>query len=107
MPKALFKTLCHEYPEFSQFFRQSLAHKARLLTEKRAEGGVTMAGFMLARVSECMRAPLLLPADADVATAVRTLNDSHADSLLVDASSQLGMVTKTDLLNAIVLGSIP
>ena len=107
MPKSLFKTLCNEYPEFNQFFRQSLAHKARLLTEKRAEGGVTMAGFMLARVSECMRPPLLLPADADIATAVRTLNDSHADSLLVEASSQRGMVTKTDLLNAIVLTEHP
>lgn len=107
MPKALFKTLCNEYPEFSQFFRQSLAHKARLLTEKRAEGGVTMAGFMLARVSECMRAPLLLPDEVDIATAVRTLNDSHADSLLVNRSSQLGMVTKTDLLNAIVLAQQP
>ncbi|MDR5873607.1 DUF294 nucleotidyltransferase-like domain-containing protein [Halomonas sp. CUBES01] len=107
MPKALFKTLCNEYPEFNQFFRQSLAHKARLLTEKRAEGGVTMAGFMLARVSECMRPPLLLPADADIATAVRTLNDSHADSLLVEAQDQPGMVTKTDLLNAIVLTEHP
>ncbi|MGM0857354.1 MAG: putative nucleotidyltransferase substrate binding domain-containing protein [Pseudomonadota bacterium] len=107
MPKALFKTLCNEYPEFNQFFRQSLAHKARLLTEKRAEGGVTMAGFMLARVSECMRPPLLLPADADIATAVRTLNDSHADSLLVEAPDHPGMVTKTDLLNAIVLTEHP
>ncbi|KPQ26320.1 MAG: CBS domain-containing protein [Halomonas sp. HL-48] len=107
MPKALFKTLCNEYPEFNQFFRQSLAHKARLLTEKRAEGGVTMAGFMLARVSECMRPPLLLPADADIVTAVRTLNDTHADSLLVEASSQPGVVTKTDLLNAIVLTEHP
>ncbi|MCA1772800.1 MAG: DUF294 nucleotidyltransferase-like domain-containing protein [Halomonas sp.] len=107
MPKALFKTLCQEYPEFSQFFRQSLAHKARLLTEKRAEGGVTMAGFMLARVSECMRPPLLLLADADIDKAVRTLSDSHADSLLVDASDQTGMITKTDLLNAIVLSQRP
>ncbi len=42
MPKALFTQLCRHYPPFEQFFKQSLSHKARLLTEKRAEGGVTM-----------------------------------------------------------------
>ena len=45
MSKALFIQLCRQYPPFEQFFKQSLSHKARLLTEKRAEGGVTMAGF--------------------------------------------------------------
>ena len=103
MPSALFAQLCRQYPPFEQFFRQSLAHKARLLTEKRAEGGVTMAGFMLAKVGECMRAPLLMDASTDIAGAVKKLNDSHADSLLVETQDKLGMVTKTDLLNALVL----
>ncbi|MEA2116955.1 DUF294 nucleotidyltransferase-like domain-containing protein [Halovibrio sp. HP20-50] len=103
LPKALFQQLCQQYPDFSHFFRQSLAHKARLLTEKRAEGGVTMAGFMLAKVSECLREPLLMVASTDIASAVQQLNESHADSLLVDTQGQLGMVTKTDLLNGLVL----
>ncbi|MDN7132959.1 putative nucleotidyltransferase substrate binding domain-containing protein [Halomonas sp. MC140] len=105
LPKALFQQLCSRYPAFSDFFRQSLTHKARLLTEKRAEGGVAMAGFMLAKVSECMREPLLVAASIDIASAVKQLNDSHADSLLVDAQGTLGMVTKTDLLNGLVQGS--
>ncbi|MDN6321148.1 MAG: DUF294 nucleotidyltransferase-like domain-containing protein, partial [Halomonas sp.] len=104
LPKALFQQLCRHYPEFSNFFRQSLTHKARLLTEKRAEGGVTMAGFMLAKVSECMREPLVMAASTDIASAVRQLNESHADSLLVETQGRLGMVTKTDLLNGLVLG---
>lgn len=103
LPKALFQQLCRHYPDFSNFFRQSLAHKARLLTEKRAEGGVTMAGFMLAKVSECLREPLRVTAATDIASAVKQLNESHADSLLVDTQGQLGMVTKTDLLNGLVL----
>lgn len=103
LPKALFQQLCRHYPDFSNFFRQSLTHKARLLTEKRAEGGVTMAGFMLAKVSECMRAPLLMAATTGIASAVKQLNESHADSLLVETQDTLGMVTKTDLLNALVL----
>ncbi|WP_043528098.1 DUF294 nucleotidyltransferase-like domain-containing protein [Litchfieldella xinjiangensis] len=103
MPKALFNRLCQDYPAFAEFFRQSLAHKARLLTERRAEGGVTMAGFMLARISECMRAPLIVDESTSIASAVSTLNDSHSDSLLVGRDGRFGMVTKTDLLNALVM----
>ncbi|MDX1464972.1 MAG: cyclic nucleotide-binding domain-containing protein, partial [Halomonas sp.] len=103
LPKGVFKQLCTAYPAFAEFFRQRLAQKTRLLTERRAEGGVTMAGFMLARVSECMRPPLLVAATTSMAEAVHTLNDSHADSLLVEGEQGPGMVTKTDLLNALVL----
>ncbi|TFH88644.1 cyclic nucleotide-binding/CBS domain-containing protein [Billgrantia azerbaijanica] len=103
LPKALFLALCDDYPAFAEFFRQTLAHKARLLTEQRAEGGVTMAGFMLAKVSECLRAPLCVGPEATIAEAVATLRDSHADSLLVEGAQGAGMVTKTDLLNALVL----
>ncbi|UXZ53463.1 DUF294 nucleotidyltransferase-like domain-containing protein [Halomonas sp. 7T] len=104
MPKALFMQLCRHYPDFENFFKQTLSHKTRLLTEKRAESGVTMAGFMLAKVSECMREPLLIEASADIASAVAQLNESHADSLLVKTQGKHGMVTKTDLLNGLVLG---
>lgn len=103
MPKVLFERLCRDYPAFAEFFRQRLSDKARLLTERRAEGGVTMAGFMLARISECMRDPLLVNEDTSIVDAVNTLNDSHADSLLVGNGDRYGMVTKTDLLNALVM----
>ncbi|MCE8004275.1 DUF294 nucleotidyltransferase-like domain-containing protein [Billgrantia ethanolica] len=103
LPKALFLQLCDDCPAFAEFFRQTLAHKARLLTEQRAEGGVTMAGFMLARVSECMRPPLCMSAETTIAEAVSRLHESHADSLLVEGPVGAGMVTKTDLLNALVL----
>ncbi|PMR79673.1 putative nucleotidyltransferase substrate binding domain-containing protein [Halomonas urumqiensis] len=103
LPKSLFLALCESYPAFAEFFRQSLAHKTRLLTEQRAEGGVTMAGFMLARVDECMREPLLVPAATTIAGAVAYINERHADSLLVEGAAGPGMVTKTDLLNALVV----
>lgn len=103
MPRALFLELCDAYLPFAEFFRQSLAHKARLLTEQRAEGGVTMAGFMLAMVKECMREPLVVPAATTIAEAVVTINERHADSLLVKRNGCHGMITKTDLLNALVV----
>ncbi|MGO1625645.1 MAG: putative nucleotidyltransferase substrate binding domain-containing protein [Halomonadaceae bacterium] len=105
-PRVLFKQLCRNYPEFDHFFRQSLAHKARRLMEKRAAGGVTMAGFMLAQISACMRAPRLVDAEAGIASAVAMLNESHADSLLVERSGKLGMLTRTDLLNALVVDGL-
>ncbi|SFU84304.1 DUF294 nucleotidyltransferase-like domain-containing protein [Halomonas korlensis] len=103
LPKGLFLQLCDDYPPFDEFFRQTLSHKTRLLTEQRAEGGVTMAGFMLAKVSECMREPLCVSETATIAEAVATLHESHADSLLVKSERGAGMITKTDLLNALVL----
>ncbi|TDO09810.1 MULTISPECIES: putative nucleotidyltransferase substrate binding domain-containing protein [Halomonas] len=107
LPKGLFKQLCEAYPAFAEFFRQRLAHKTRLLTERRAEGGVAMAGFMLARVDQCMRDPILVESTTSIAGAVHTLNDSHADSLLVQGEEGAGMVTKTDLLNALVVEGLP
>lgn len=111
LPKALFQRLCEEYPAFAEFFRQRLTHKARLLTERRAEGGLTMAGFMLARVSECMREPLVIDSTTTIFEAVSALNASHADSLLVcdkehdgeRDKERHGVITKTDLLNALVI----
>ncbi|TDX28116.1 CBS domain-containing protein [Modicisalibacter xianhensis] len=103
LPKAIFEQLCDAYPTFGDFFRESLANKTRLLVERRASDGVSMAGFMLARVAECMRAPCLANEATTVAEAVAMLNDQHADSLLVQAVGQVGIVTKTDLLNALIL----
>ncbi len=106
LPRALFEQLCTANPGFAAFFQQSLAHKTRLLSERRAGGGVAMAGFMLARVAECMRAPRLVAGDTTLAAAVAALNESRADSLLVEAVGRVGMLTKTDLLNALVLEGV-
>ncbi len=103
MPKTLFEHLCDDYPAFADFFQRGLAQKTRLLAERRAESGVNMAGFMLARVSACMRAPLIVEATTSIAAAVNRLNESHADSLLVGKDGRFGVVTKTDLLNALVM----
>ena len=107
LPKGVFQQLCRDFSDFGDFFRQTLAHKSRLLTEKRAEGGVTMAGFMLAQVQECMREPVVVEAETHVTAVVKQLNDCHADSVLVMHDGKLGMVTKTNLLNALVLDGLP
>lgn len=102
LPRSLFETLCREYPVFADYFRQSLTDKSRLLTERRTAGGITMAGFMLARVAECMREPRLIDADASIAEAALRLREIGADSLLVAADGRYGMLTKTDLLDGLI-----
>ncbi|HSH47237.1 MAG TPA: DUF294 nucleotidyltransferase-like domain-containing protein [Halomonas sp.] len=104
LPKALFLELCDACQPFAEFFRLRLSEKTRLLTAHRNEGGVGMTGFMLAQVSDCMRDPISVAPTASIVDAVRCLHEGHADSLLVtDEQGPPGVVTKTDLLNALVL----
>lgn len=103
LPAPLFLSLCDASLDFADFFRLRLSEKARLLTAHRNEGGVGMTGFMLAQASDCMREPVDVAPEASIAEAVRRLHDSRADSLLVAGGLGPGVVTKTDLLNALVL----
>ncbi len=101
IPAALFQALCEEQKEFDDYFRQRLASKNQLLAERR-EGGVTMAGFMLAKVHQCMRQPLILDSAGTIAQAVAALNEHNADSLLMERDGHVGVITKTDLLRGLV-----
>tara|TARA_R110001606_G_scaffold1937_10_gene7763 strand:- start:30659 stop:32473 length:1815 start_codon:yes stop_codon:yes gene_type:complete len=101
IPAALFKNLCQQHGEFDEYFRQRLVAKNRMLAERR-EGGVTMAGFMLARVDQCMRQPVLLPEQGSIREAVSALDAHSGDSLMVVRGSRVGMITKTDLLHGLV-----
>ncbi|HCO64292.1 MAG TPA: cyclic nucleotide-binding protein, partial [Alcanivorax sp.] len=83
IPADLFQSLCQDQKEFDDYFRQRLASKNQLLAERR-EGGVTMAGFMLAKVHQCMRQPLILDSGGTIAQAVAALNEHNADSLLME-----------------------
>lgn len=101
IPASLFLELCERQPRFAAYFRQRLEAKNRLLAERR-EGGVTLAGFMLARVDQCMRQPLLLPEQGSIRAAVVALEENNAESLLVVRGERVGMITKTDLLHGLV-----
>jgi CBS domain-containing protein len=102
IPAALFLELCDSEPEFGRFFRQTLAEKSQRLAERR-EGGVTLAGFMLARVDQCMREPLVMAARATLRDAVTALKQHGVDSVLIHSDEGFAIVTKTDLLTALVL----
>lgn len=101
IPAELFQDLCRHRPAFADYFRQRLAEKNRLLAERR-EGGVTLAGFMLARVDQCMREPVVLPEGSSIRAAVVALEAGNGDSLLMARGGRVGMITKTDLLHGLV-----
>ncbi|MZR63504.1 putative nucleotidyltransferase substrate binding domain-containing protein [Alcanivorax sp. DP30] len=103
IPAKLFLTLCNEEDEFGRYFRQTLAEKSQRLAERR-EGGVTLAGFMLARVEQCMREPMIMSASASLRDAVATLKRHGVDSVLVEIDAKFAIVTKTDLLTGLVMG---
>lgn len=103
IPAKLFLELCDRDEEFGRYFRQTLAEKSQRLAERR-EGGVTLAGFMLARVEQCMREPTIMPPDASLRDAVETLKRYGVDSVLTEMDGHFAIVTKTDLLTGLVMG---
>lgn len=104
LPAALFRALCDECPAFADYFRQRLADKTQRLLARRGAFGSTLAGFMLAKVRECLREPLIVSRATSIATATALLRERRVDSLLTGAGNRLGMVTKSDLLDALVNG---
>lgn len=109
IPKAVFLSLLEANTAFSAYFQNTLAEKARLLESRRSqrEGGSDMSAFMLAKVgSSVLREPVLLDSGTSILEATRTMREQHADSLLVRKGSQYGMVTRTDLLEGIVLNNL-
>ncbi|MEP4556700.1 DUF294 nucleotidyltransferase-like domain-containing protein [Cobetia amphilecti] len=106
LPAELFFSLCDECPAFGEYFQHSLSDKARLLAAQRdTRQGASrdQAGFMLARVMDCMRPPLKLAASASIEQGVKAMQTAGADSLIISVEGRQGVVTRTDLLNALVI----
>ncbi|OPX56746.1 CBS domain-containing protein [Oceanospirillum multiglobuliferum] len=104
IPKATFLTLIEQNEDFSAFFKRTLAEKTRHLLSRQSDSDYDSSTFMLAQIDEtCMRQPLVLASGSTIKEATQALKDHHADSLLVDRDGQYGMITKTDLLDAVVL----
>ncbi len=106
LPKEVFLGLMEANEAFAAYFHNTLAEKARLLEQRRSEmlGGGDMSSFMLAKVgSSVLREAVILQSGTTVLEATRTMREQHADCLLVQKGSQYGMVTRTDLLEGVVL----
>ncbi|SFX23755.1 DUF294 nucleotidyltransferase-like domain-containing protein [Marinospirillum alkaliphilum] len=109
IPKAVFLSLMESNEAFAAYFQNTLTEKARLLESRRSRqsGGGDMSAFMLAKVGgSVLREPVVLDSGTSILEATRTMRERHADCLLVRKGSQYGMVTRTDLLEGVVLSNM-
>ena len=97
--------LIHRNNAFGDYFN-NLSLQQDLLENKSHD--LNMTEFMLAKVdASCMRDALVLDPECDLQQATRTMREQRTDSALVPRGTRYGMVTRTDLLDAIVLESQP
>ena len=108
VPAAVFRALIAANPRFAAYFNEGLATKGRL--QDTGEGRREAAELMVTRVDEAQLAPAEhVPAALSIADATRRLREGGVDCLLVDdaAFDAPGIVTRTDLLEAIALQRLP
>ena len=108
IPKAVFEALMNDNPAFAAYFKNSLAEKYRMIESRRnqQQGGSDMSAFTLAKVgNSVMREAVVLASGVSILEATRTMREQHADCLLVYKDERYGMVTRTDLLEGIVLNN--
>ncbi len=97
--------LIHRNSAFGDYFN-NLSLQQDLLENKSHD--LNMTEFMLAKVdASCMRDALVLEPDCDLQQATRCMREQRMDSALVPRGKRYGMVTRTDLLDAIVLENQP
>ncbi len=108
------ETICHIFsteillelidsnPGFADYFQQNLAAKSEIVAQQGE--GQDMAEFMLATIEEAVvRDPLIVNEGTSIKEATQLMRETKSDSVLVRRGGRIGMVTGTDILNAIVL----
>ncbi|WP_210395740.1 putative nucleotidyltransferase substrate binding domain-containing protein [Motiliproteus sediminis] len=102
LPTKVLLELVYSNPRFGDYFSRTLAAKTEIHEQQGEEQG--MAEFMLAQVDgECMRDPLIVLEGATLKETTAMMREKHADCVLVRKGARYGIVTGTDLLNAVVL----
>jgi CBS domain-containing protein len=101
IPADAFTALLGQNPRFAAWFHEALAVKRRLLAEQQQPG--ELQRLMLTRVRDAHLAPArAIDPQASIATAAAELRAHRVDCLLVeDARAGPGIVTRTDLLDAL------
>jgi CBS domain-containing protein len=106
LPTKILLDLIYRNPSFGDFFNKNLSLQSDLLEQK--NDSLNMTEFMLARIdNSCMRSASLLPLGTDLEGATRFMSEQQVNCALVQRGKRYGMVTRTDLLNAIVLDQQP
>ncbi|KAF1712261.1 cyclic nucleotide-binding protein [Pseudoxanthomonas kalamensis DSM 18571] len=102
IPAEVFRRLLADSPAFAAYFNEGLAVKGRMASG----GGSELAELMATRVGDAQLAPVeTVSAATTIAEASARLREKRVDCLLVadPAQPQPGIVTRTDLLEALTL----
>jgi len=112
------ETICHILPtatllelmatnaDFADYFQQNLTAKSQIAAQQGE--GQDMAEFMLAKISDAtLREPLIVNEGTSVAEATALMRETKSDCVMARKGSRIGMVTGTDLLDAVVLDKKP
>lgn len=111
-------TVCHLIPTqtlfelidsntlFADYFQQNLTAKREIIAQYGPNQD--MAEFMLARIADStVREPLIVEEGTSIEEATRLMREQKADCLLAKKGNRYGMVTGTDLLDAVILQHLP
>jgi len=111
------ETICHVLPTkalldlmstnslFADYFQQNLSAKTEIVQQQSKDQD--MAEFMLAKVSDgLVRAPLVIDAGATIKDSTLRMRKEKADCILVKKGNRFGMVTGTDLLDAVIVNGL-
>ncbi len=105
IPASLFKEACQQNPQFLAALSADLSEKHEQISANDRPG---MADFLLGRIEEshCRSAKILKPKQT-FTEAAKILDSEHLDAVLVELEAGYGMITRTDLLNAIAIRQQP
>lgn len=106
LPTRILLELMASNPRFADYFQQNLAAKREIVAQHGQ--GQDMAEFMLARISDgLVREPPIVAEGTSLHEATRLMRERKSDCLLAQKRNRYGMVTRTDLLDAVVLRGMP
>ncbi|GGO84968.1 cyclic nucleotide-binding protein [Marinobacterium nitratireducens] len=106
LPTATLLELVAGNPSFADYFQQNLAAKSEIVAQHGQDQDI--AEFMLARVdSGLVQQPLNVLEGTSIRQATELMREQMADCVLVRKGNRHGMITKTDLLEALVLKGLP
>jgi CBS domain-containing protein len=106
IPADAFREAVEANGRFAAYFLESLSRKAAMIETSAAPSDI--GELMLTRVGEAELAEaVIVPADLPIVEATRRMRDRRVNCVFVDTQRGLGISTRTDVLDAIVLGGRP
>lgn len=102
LPTKILMELIHSNPLFADYFQQNLTAKREIVAQHGQNQD--MAEFMLARIEDgTIREPLIVLEGTSLYEATRLMREMKADCVLAKKGNRYGMVTGTDLLDAVII----